>query len=67
MRSFYFIQSAYAIYLCMAIYLSYLLLEVVKLIRITILNRFNRIRNVSITLEETESLFSNGFAEPWPA
>ena len=44
-RSFYFLQSAYTIYLCMgmALYLSYLLLEVVMLIRITILNRFNRI------------------------
>jgi hypothetical protein len=38
--SLYFIQSAYPIYLCMGmvIYLSYLLLEVVMLIRITILN-----------------------------
>jgi hypothetical protein len=65
-KPFYFIQSAYTIYLCMsmAIYLSYLslevvmlevMLEVVMLIRITILNRFNRNRNVSITLEETES------------
>ena len=45
MRSFYFLQSAYTIYLRMgmAIYLSYLLLEVVMLIRITILNIFNRI------------------------
>ena len=53
LRSFYFIQSAYTIYLCMsmAIYF-YLLLEVVMLIRKTILNRFNRIRNVSITLED---------------
>ena len=49
MKSFYFIQSVSTIYLCMsmAIYLSYLLsyllLEVVMLIRMTILNIFNRI------------------------
>jgi hypothetical protein len=44
-RSFYFIQSVYTIYLCMGmvIYLFYLLLEAVMLIRITILNRFNLI------------------------
>jgi hypothetical protein len=42
----------------MAIYLSYFLLEVVMLIRITILNRFNRF---SITSEETRKLFSNGW------
>jgi hypothetical protein len=35
MKSFYFIQSVYSIYLCMdvAIYSFYILLEVVKLIR----------------------------------
>ncbi len=39
-KSFYFIQSAYTFYLCigMVIYLFYLLLKVVMLIRITILN-----------------------------
>jgi hypothetical protein len=40
-----------SIYLCIAIYLFYLLLEVVKLIRITILNYQ---RNVSITLRDSK-------------
>ena len=44
----------------MVIYLSYLLLEVVMLIRITILNRFNRIE-VFNHLTETESLFSKSW------
>ncbi len=44
-RSFYFIQSVYTIYLCMgmAIYLFYLLQEVVNSERILTTNRFNPI------------------------
>jgi hypothetical protein len=59
-RSSYFIQSAHTIYLCMgmAIYLSYLLLEVVMLIRITILNRFNR--NLQSPRKRLENCSSTG-------
>ncbi len=52
-KPFYFIQSVSSIYLCMdiVIYLFYLLLEVVKLIRITILNYEQKF---SITLRDSK-------------
>ena len=65
MRSSYFIQSAHTIYLCMgmAIYLSYLLLEVVMLIRITILNRFNE--NFQSPQKRLENCSSTGSCTGW--
>ena len=52
-KSLYFIQSAYTVYPCvsMAIYLSYFLLEVVMLIRISILNYE---QDFSITLRDSK-------------
>ena len=67
-RSLYFIQSVSTIYLCMsmAIYLSYLLLEVVMLIRITILNIFNRIEVFNHLRRDRKNLWvlETGRAEP---